>query len=733
MRRRRLHRPGGGTTRSAAPTSCPRPPSARTSHLTSAPAQQRTTFSTPRAAEFLDKHNLQSQTGRPADRFGDVVVKELLDNALDAAEAATPRPEISLALEPGDGLVRVTVTDNGPGMSPEVVAQLLDFSSNVSDKASYRSPTRGMQGNAFKTLLGIPCALGVTEPLSIEAHGIRHQVGASLDPGGNVVIRHTTTPCARTTGTAVTVPLPAGLIAAEAPGRWLQNFAAVNPHATLIDHGHPGSGEGAGIYKPTAPGRWRKPLPSDPTSAHHYDQAALNKLVFAHVRAHQQGGRDLTLREFVNSFTGLTGSGKAKAVTALVPGIARLSDFQAAPEQVAVLLSAMRQHSKAPQPASLGQVDRAHYEQVLHQAFGVEEFWFDRKRILDRAGIPWVIEVAVARTQRPGDVCFAVNYSATFGDPLASTYLSGKDITAAGVRGFLGQADACPNFSNQHQRAAIVHLVCPVPQFTDKGKTALVIPQDVAKACAQALTSATRTLHKDKRSTENADRVQRRAAQREQKAVRAPKATVKDIVFQITAQAVDQARGREGLPFSSHTLFYKLRPLALNLLWPGTPFRPHYDEQQLIPAWEREHGPITGLYREPRGTLHHPHDPDGERDVRLGTREVKHYIPAKWSYNKVLVIEKTGLWPPIDQARLADKYDMAVITNEGYTSTAGRDLLASLPPGDVQIFVLHDADPDGSPPDPTPGQNAATPPLPNSIAPDASGVRSRPWRGDRRG
>ena len=589
----------------------------------------------------------------------------------------------------------MTVTDNGPGMPAEVVEQLLDFGNNVSDKASYRSPTRGMQGNAFKTLLGIPYALGVTEPLVIEAHGTRHEVGASLDPGGNVVIRHDTSPSTRTVGTVVTVPLPTGLIRAEDAGRWLQNFACVNPHALIIDHGHTDSGEGAGIYKPTAPERWRKPLPSDPTSAHHYDQAALNKLVFAHIRAHQQGGRDLTLREFVNSFTGLTGSAKSKAVTAMVPGIARLSDFQAAPQQVAVLLAAMRQHSKIPQPTSLGQVDRTHYEQVLHQAFGVEEFWFDRKRILDRAGIPWVIEVAVARTTRPGDVRFAVNYSATFGDPLASTLLPGKEISTVGVRSFLGQADACPNYSNQHQRAVILHLICPVPQFTDKGKTALVVPSDVAQACAQALTTATRVLHKDKRSTQHAERIERRTAQREEKTVRVPKATVKDVVFTVMAQAVDQARGREGLPFSSHTLFYKLRPLALKLLPPGTAFRAHYVEQKLIPAWEREHGPITGLYREPRGTLHHPHDWNGERDVRLGTREVKHYAPAKWSYNKVLVIEKTGLWPPIDQARLADKYDMAVITNEGYTSTAGRDLLASLPPGDVQIFVLHDADPDG--------------------------------------
>ncbi|WP_225448546.1 ATP-binding protein [Streptacidiphilus sp. P02-A3a] len=143
----------------------------------------------------------------------------MLDNALDAAEATTPNPEISLALAPADGLVRVTVTDNGPGMPAEVVEQLLDFGNNVSDKASYRSPTRGLQGNAFKTLIGIPYALGVAEPLVIEAHGTRHEVGASLDPGGNVVIRHDTSPSTRTVGTAVTVPLPAGLIRAEDAGR----------------------------------------------------------------------------------------------------------------------------------------------------------------------------------------------------------------------------------------------------------------------------------------------------------------------------------------------------------------------------------------------------------------------------------------------------------------------------------------------------------------------------------
>ncbi len=46
----------------------------------------RQVFSVSRAADFLETRALVSQTGQPESRFGDVVVKELLDNALDASE-----------------------------------------------------------------------------------------------------------------------------------------------------------------------------------------------------------------------------------------------------------------------------------------------------------------------------------------------------------------------------------------------------------------------------------------------------------------------------------------------------------------------------------------------------------------------------------------------------------------------------------------------------------------------
>jgi hypothetical protein len=107
------------------------------------------------------------------------------------------------------------VADNGRGIAPETIRRILDYNVLASDKSAYRSPTKGMQGNAWKTLLGIPPALGVNEPIVIESQGLRHEIAAALDPGGNVVVSYPKPqPSPLTTGTRVTLPLPAQVLRA---------------------------------------------------------------------------------------------------------------------------------------------------------------------------------------------------------------------------------------------------------------------------------------------------------------------------------------------------------------------------------------------------------------------------------------------------------------------------------------------------------------------------------------
>jgi len=51
----------------------------------------RTTFASDRAAEYFTPEGLTKLTKQSVESFGDVVIKELGDNALDAAETAKSR------------------------------------------------------------------------------------------------------------------------------------------------------------------------------------------------------------------------------------------------------------------------------------------------------------------------------------------------------------------------------------------------------------------------------------------------------------------------------------------------------------------------------------------------------------------------------------------------------------------------------------------------------------------
>ena len=148
----------------------------------------RTTFETTRAAEYFDARELQAQTGQPRSKFAAVALKELLTEGvagqpLDACETAGVAPQIAIEVRQEGKLIRLSVSDSGPGIPHETVRKILNFNTRTSDKAACRSPTKGAQGNAPKTVIGIPYALGAAEPMVVEGRGVRHGFRAWADPG----------------------------------------------------------------------------------------------------------------------------------------------------------------------------------------------------------------------------------------------------------------------------------------------------------------------------------------------------------------------------------------------------------------------------------------------------------------------------------------------------------------------------------------------------------------------
>jgi DNA topoisomerase VI subunit B len=73
--------------------------------------------------EFCTRKELTIQTGQQTESWPLVVLKELVNNALDAAEKAGVPPQISVSV--ADGVI--AAQDNGPGIPIRTVKGPLDF------------------------------------------------------------------------------------------------------------------------------------------------------------------------------------------------------------------------------------------------------------------------------------------------------------------------------------------------------------------------------------------------------------------------------------------------------------------------------------------------------------------------------------------------------------------------------------------------------------------------------
>jgi hypothetical protein len=170
---------------------------------------------------------------------------------------------------------------------------------------------------------------------------------------------------------------------------------------------------------------------------------------------------------------------------------------------------------------------------------------------------------------------------------------------------------------------------------------------------------------------------------------RPPRWSQKEIVFSVLPQAMRNA----GSSFSARDLYYAVRPLYQHHIgYERKELKYSYFSQTLLTQYQEEHGEISGLWRDPRGNFHEPHS---GKSISLGTREVAAYEFPKYQFDKILYVEKEGEIPKLKAARLAEKYDMAIVGGKGYPTEAVRDLFSHAEGGEYQLFVFHDADIDG--------------------------------------
>ena len=96
------------------------------------PRLERVAFRTSRLLDFVGRRELTAQIGHGIETWPLVVLKELLDNALDSAEESGIGPAIAIAVSTDPG--SITIADNGPGIPVKTITDILDYSVRVSSR-----------------------------------------------------------------------------------------------------------------------------------------------------------------------------------------------------------------------------------------------------------------------------------------------------------------------------------------------------------------------------------------------------------------------------------------------------------------------------------------------------------------------------------------------------------------------------------------------------------------------
>ena len=176
---------------------------------------------------------------------------------------------------------------------------------------------------------------------------------------------------------------------------------------------------------------------------------------------------------------------------------------------------------------------------------------------------------------------------------------------------------------------------------------------------------------------------------------------------EVMGECYEKASDGGRLPATARQIYYVARPLIEERT--DKPLDYAYFSQTLLPNYVNEQGGGWDVVYDDRGHFTEPH---AKRVIGLGTLGVRSYLsrvrnmkfeeadfdPASidtygpdGAFGAVLYVEKEGFMPLFKRVKLGKRYDLAIMSAKGMSTTAARVLADSLC-GRVPVLVLHDFD-----------------------------------------
>ncbi len=670
-------------------------------------------FTTSRLAEFASKPELTKQIGHPPEDWPLAAAKELVDNALDDCERAGVAPVIAITLD--EEKETLTVSDNARGIAPDTVTQLLDYDFRTSTNVFRSSPSRGQQGAGIQSIFAMSHALtgepGVT---IIEARGVRHRITFMVDPiSREPILDRQTVGIPAAAGTKITMVWRGSAALLRAARVDLENaaidFAAVNPHATVRFSAR--GAEAREFYREATNPAWKKWTPEFGVSAHWHDAETLKDLIAAETdKARKTGAAQRTVADFFADFRGLSGTAKRRDICEVIGAARQTLEtlFARGDHPIGRLLGEMKAASRAVKPIDLGVIGERHLFTLIG---GVPATHRYKLTSVDLDGVPYLVECAFSVRPDADDrlMIAGLNWSISVnGNPFERLGDYGEGLEAV-----LEDQRAGPD----EPVGFFLHVASPRLTFLDKGKSDVDLPGKVGEAIVAAVKHVTAVWAKQRKSEErNANAALRRM---DVLTASAKPMSIKGAAYAVMRQAYAKASaGRDDrvLWVEARQIYYAARREIMRLAQVDTVDSGRFTQEFLV-NFMNDHPDECANWKvafSDRGDLVEPHT---GLVVGLGTLAVQDYVDsyAKPKLNEagyvgpkvstrgpegrcggLLYIEKRGFRELLDQAQIAGRFDLTVMSCKGMSVAAARMVIdRTCARFKIPLYTLHDFDVSG--------------------------------------
>jgi hypothetical protein len=525
------------------------------------------------------------------------------------------------------------IQDDGSGIEPSLVPKLFCVNRSLVSSKLKRLTRRGMLGNGLRVVMGAAALSG--QPVIVETRSQRFTLSTNLANGNTVVSSNEPIP-----------PQPGTRVAIYLAGSSPFDADLARTSIRLAPLGTSYSG---------------------PSSPWWYGPGDLHRL-FANVanpRATVSDvARDLGL-EFADRRI-------ARNITK---------------DEAAKLLNLWSSHSQPIEPAALGRIGPG--------LSGWPGYAIELNTLTTQSGaqLPYVVEAwadcqpAPLKGQSSAELELIVNRSRS---------LAFFQLAFDSSHIFLGGCDLRRTIERPGAGiyTLLLSVITPHLQLAGDGKTPVLRPfgSSITHVIKTAAASAYRKMARPRK-----------------------KMSIKEAAWLVLPEAYQLASGNGQYPANARQVMYAARPRILELTGKSE-LNDAYFTQHLLPDYLETHPGLTDdwdVVFDQRGNLVEPHT---GREVSLGTLGVRNYLATKPQlgpafelqcdrlfpttgprnrFASLLFIEKEGFNPLLESAQIAERFDLAIMSTKGMSTTAARRLIDQLSPDLEKVLVLHDFDRSG--------------------------------------